>query len=159
MPSANTVAQKPAGNVNPLSLFEHAVLLELLGGLSWFCAHIGQAAANNVANALTNKQGLYELNNRMVALQAANEIKSNRLHTIARMSWRRQGGRTAPDPALLILPMHQPPNPPGLPLAGDKLLLVTQRNEPTLAAQRAHLAHMIDVHQCVAVNALKAGAA
>src|SRR5271157_1256303 len=66
MPSANTVAQKPAGNVNPLSSFEHAVLLDFLGGLSWFCAHTGEATADNVASAMmTNKRGLYELNNRI----------------------------------------------------------------------------------------------
>jgi len=66
MPSANTVAQKPAGNVNPLSSFEHAVLLDFLGGSTWFCAHTGEATADNVANAMmTNKRGLFELNNRI----------------------------------------------------------------------------------------------
>src|SRR6202167_2599817 len=57
------------------------------------------------------------------------------------------------------LPIHQPPNPPSLPLTGDELLFVTQRNKPALAAQSAHLAHMIDVHQRAAVDALKVGAA
>jgi hypothetical protein len=43
-----------------------------------------------------------------------------------------------------------------LPLAGDELLIVIHRNQPSLAAQRAHLAHMIHVHQGVAVNAPEA---
>src|SRR5580658_9123783 len=65
MPSANTVAQKPAGNFNPLSSFEHAVLLDFLGGLSWFCAHTEEATSANVASAMTtNKRCLFELSNR-----------------------------------------------------------------------------------------------
>src|SRR5580693_412553 len=55
MPSANIVAQKPAGSVNPLSSFEHL-----------FCAHTGEAMEDNVESAMmTNKQGLYRLNNRI----------------------------------------------------------------------------------------------
>jgi hypothetical protein len=52
MLSANTVAQKPAGNLNPLSSFEHGVLLEFLAGPIWFCAHTGEAAPDNAANAM-----------------------------------------------------------------------------------------------------------
>lgn len=36
MPSANTVAQKPAGIFNPLSSFEHDAFLCFWGGLGWF---------------------------------------------------------------------------------------------------------------------------
>src|ERR1035438_8194759 len=55
------------------------------------------------------------------------------------------------------LPVHKPADAAGLPLAGNELLFVTQRDEPALAAQCAHLADMIDVHQGVSVDALKAG--
>jgi len=34
---------------------------------------------------------------------------------------------------LAFLPIHQPTNTPGLSLAGDELLFVTQRDEPALA--------------------------
>src|SRR5713101_8291628 len=38
MPSAKTVAQKPAGNCNPLSSFRHACVLPSAAGLDWFRA-------------------------------------------------------------------------------------------------------------------------
>ena len=42
-----------------------------------------------------------------------------------------------------------------LPFADDQLLAVAEREQPALAAQRRHLAHVVHVHQRVAVHALK----
>ena len=44
---------------------------------------------------------------------------------------------------------------PGLPLTDNELLAVVQRDQPSLAAQRAHLTHVIDVNQGLAVYAAK----
>src|SRR6266404_6140816 len=64
MSSAKTVAQKPAGNFNPLSSLEHAWLLASAAGLDWFCVganelpmHIAASATradNRVLNGLDN---------------------------------------------------------------------------------------------------------
>ena len=45
----------------------------------------------------------------------------------------------------------------GLPLADDELKGIAQREEPALAAEGAHLAHVIHIHQRVPVDTLKAG--
>jgi hypothetical protein len=42
-----------------------------------------------------------------------------------------------------------------LPLADDQLLLVAQREQPALAAQRAHLPNVIHVHDGISMNPLK----
>jgi hypothetical protein len=44
----------------------------------------------------------------------------------------------------------------GLTLTGDELLVVAERDQPPLAAQRAHLADMIDIHQCVSMDSPEA---
>src|SRR5258708_24071547 len=50
-------------------------------------------------------------------------------------------------------PVQNLANVPGLPLADDEFQIVAECDEPSLAAERAHLANMVDVHQRVAVNA------
>src|ERR1039458_297157 len=45
------------------------------------------------------------------------------------------------------------------PFAGDELLIVAQRDQPALAAKRAHFADVIHVDERVAMDALEAGAA
>lgn len=47
----------------------------------------------------------------------------------------------------------------GAALAGDELLIVAQRDQPALAAEGADLADVIDIDECVAVDALEAGVA
>lgn len=44
-----------------------------------------------------------------------------------------------------------------LPFAHDEFEVVGQCEEPALAAQRAHLTHMVDVDKRLPVNALEAG--
>ena len=44
----------------------------------------------------------------------------------------------------------------GLTLTGDELLVVAKRDQPSLAAQRAHLADVIDIHQRVSMNSPEA---
>src|ERR1700680_483020 len=53
------------------------------------------------------------------------------------------------------LPVQKLADPASLALAGDELLIVTHCDQPSLTAERAHLADMIDIHQRVPVNALK----
>src|SRR5258706_7546978 len=59
MASANTVAQKPAGNFNPLSSFGHASPLASAAGLGWFLAGASElpayitASATNAANRIS----------------------------------------------------------------------------------------------------------
>lgn len=42
-------------------------------------------------------------------------------------------------------------------LADDQLQRIAQREQPALAAQRAHLAHVIHVHDGVAMHAAEFG--
>jgi len=66
MPSANTVAQKPAGNFNPLSSFEHAEPAEFLAVLDWFCAAIEEITTDTVASEpMMINRALVELTNRI----------------------------------------------------------------------------------------------
>jgi hypothetical protein len=51
MPSANTVAQKPAGNVNPLSSFGHDWLLGSAAGLDRFPAGANEPLTHIAASA------------------------------------------------------------------------------------------------------------
>src|SRR2546421_4645154 len=44
-----------------------------------------------------------------------------------------------------------------LALADDEFQIISQRNEPPLAAHGAHLAYMVGVHNCISVNALETG--
>jgi len=44
-----------------------------------------------------------------------------------------------------------------LTLTGDELLVVAKRDQPSLAAQRAHLPDMVDVHKRVSMNTPEAG--
>ena len=44
----------------------------------------------------------------------------------------------------------------GLTLTGDELLVVAKRDQPSLAAERAHLADVIDIHQRVSMNSPEA---
>ena len=50
-------------------------------------------------------------------------------------------------------PAQQFADAAGLSLAGDELLLVIQRDQPPLTAERAHLSNVVDIHQRIAVNA------
>jgi hypothetical protein len=54
-----------------------------------------------------------------------------------------------------LLPVQQLAHAPGLPLAGDELLIVAQRDQPPLTGESAHLADVIDVDQSVPVNSPK----
>src|SRR5579863_5045453 len=56
-------------------------------------------------------------------------------------------------------PTQKLPDIVRLALADDKLLIVGKREQPALAAQGAHLAHVIDIHQSPAVNSAKVGVA
>ncbi len=51
MSSANTVAQKPAGNFNPLSSFGHASPLASAAGLGWLSAGANELPAYITASA------------------------------------------------------------------------------------------------------------
>src|SRR5690348_8732373 len=53
--------------------------------------------------------------------------------------------------------MEELPNAPSLPLARNELLIVSQRNQPSLAAEGAHLSNVIHIHHGVPMNPLKAG--
>src|SRR5207245_5234601 len=54
-------------------------------------------------------------------------------------------------------PVQKLTNTSRLALARNELLLVAQCDQPSLAAESAHLPHVIDIHQRVPVNASKAG--
>ena len=54
--------------------------------------------------------------------------------------------------------MQELTDAPRLPLAGNELLIVGKSDQPSLAAERAHLSHVIDIQQRIAVNSPKAGA-
>src|ERR1700686_769298 len=53
--------------------------------------------------------------------------------------------------------MEKLSNAPSLPLARNKLLIVSQGNQPSLAAEGAHLSNVIDIHHGIPMNPLKAG--
>jgi hypothetical protein len=53
MPSAKTVAQKPAGSFNPLSSFGHAWLVAPTAALDWFWADSRELPRYNAASATT----------------------------------------------------------------------------------------------------------
>jgi hypothetical protein len=53
------------------------------------------------------------------------------------------------------LPVQQLANAAGLSLARNELLLVRERDQPSLAAQDTHLPDVIDIHQRVPVNSSK----
>jgi hypothetical protein len=55
------------------------------------------------------------------------------------------------------LPVQKLANAAGLPLADDKLLIVTQSDQPSLAAECAHLPDVINIHQRVSMDSSKAG--
>ena len=51
--------------------------------------------------------------------------------------------------------MEKLPNAPGLPLARNKLLIVSQGNQPSLAAEGAHLSNVIHIDDGISMNPLK----
>src|ERR1700730_1399377 len=53
MSSAKTVAQKPAGNVNPLSSWGHAWRFASAAGLDWFRAGANELPMDTAASATT----------------------------------------------------------------------------------------------------------
>ena len=57
--------------------------------------------------------------------------------------------------AAAALPVQKLANTASLAFACDEFLIVTQRDQPSLAAEGAHLADMIDIHQRVPVNSLE----
>jgi hypothetical protein len=93
MPSANTVAQKPLGNFNPLSSFGHAWLLDCGDGLEWFSAgakelptyiapsatRAGKAVLSG-GNDIGSSQELDETKRRTVAAKIARKLSGDDAH-------------------------------------------------------------------------------
>ena len=50
------------------------------------------------------------------------------------------------------LPAKNLPDVSREPLAHDELLVVVERDQPSVAAYRSHLASVIDVHKCIPVD-------
>src|SRR5580698_558090 len=66
MPSANTVAQKPAGNFNPLSSLGHALLVVAASALTWLCANTnGHPTQKKVPPTTVVRTALNKLDNRI----------------------------------------------------------------------------------------------
>src|SRR6185503_6581925 len=53
-------------------------------------------------------------------------------------------------------PVQKLTNASRLTLARNELLPIAQRDQPPLAAESTHLAHVLDIHQCVSVDTAKA---
>ena len=55
------------------------------------------------------------------------------------------------------LPVQELANISRLPFARNKLLIVTQSDQPSLATDGTHLPDVIHIHQCITMNSSKAG--
>src|SRR5277367_5938240 len=77
MLSANTVAQKPAGRVNPLSLLGQAVLPAFIAEPAWFCAEsIALTTHNATRTIMANDRFLFDRTNGIEA--SGGQVKNRR---------------------------------------------------------------------------------